>query len=178
MRDVLKIKWYMLLLGCKTFRRSKQRQNHLFILNVSLICSVYSRFPSLNPWPGDVSDFQFQMRNSLGRSFFLSKTSLCFCFLTVFLICSLSLISTYHLLHNQNPPQRNFIEVYLSRVLKQVHIPAFPRICCRSSPVPQNPWETRTTACINEKKGVFILRQKKLYDILSKCTSTNTYTVE
>ena len=168
----------MLLLRRKIFRRSKQRQNHLFSLNVSLICSVYSRFLSLDHWPGDVSDIQFQTRNSQGRSFFLSKIALCSFFLPVFPYLFLES-------HIYLPPSP-IIKIPLKEILlrficpaslKQVYIPAFPRICCRSSLVPHNLWETLTTVCTNEKKWSLHYTTKEIL-WLSKCTSTNTYIVE
>lgn len=164
MRDVSKIKWYMLLLRRKTFWRSKQRQNHLLSLNVSLICSVYSRFLSLDHWPGDVSDIQFQTRNSQGRSFFLSKIALYSCFLPVFSYCSLSLIFTYHLLPSSKSPSKKFYwGLFVPRPWNRFIFPLslgyvavlllFPTTCGR--PLGQY--------VLTKKNGVFILRQKKFY---------------
>lgn len=158
----------MLLLRRKIFRRSKQRQNHLFSLNVSLICIVYSSFLSLDHWPGDVSDIQFQTRNSQGRSFFLSKIALCSCFLPVF---------PYLFLESDiySVPPSPIIKIPLKEILLRFICPAslkqvnrfifplslgyvavlllFPTTCGR--PLRQY--------VLTKKNRVFIIRQKKFY---------------
>ena len=99
-------------------------------------------------------------------------------FCQFFLICSLSLTSTYHLLPSSKIPFKEILLRFICPAsLKQVYILAFPRICCRSSLVPHNLWETLTTVCTNEKKRSLHSTTKEIL-WLSKYTSTNTYIVE